>query len=89
MIVMTGFGWSGWSGWAMGHCLVGQEMVGVMSYQKIYRVNSLKCHRVEKISGSMGFWWVWWVWWVRVVKGSMVGGSVKNGCHELSENIWW
>ena len=85
MIVMDGFGWSGGSGWVMGQWSVGQWMVGVMSYQKKYGLNSTKCHKVEKISGSMGVRWVWWVWWVMVGDGSVVGGSVNSGFHELSE----
>ena len=57
MIVMDGFGWSGGSGWVMGQWSVGQWMVGVMSYQKKYGLNSTKCHKVEKISGSTVFGW--------------------------------
>ena len=34
---------------------MGQQMVGVMSYQKIYGLNSVKCYKVEIISGRVGF----------------------------------
>ena len=79
MIVMGGFGWSGWSGWMMG-----QEMVGVMSHQKIYGVNSVKRQKVEKISGSVSFGWLCWVWWVRMGYGSMVAVPwVKGRLHNL------
>ena len=63
-----------WSGWVMGQWSVGQWMVGVMSYQKIYGLNSVKCHKVEMISGWVGFGWVWWIWWVRVGDGLVVSG---------------
>ena len=31
---------------------------------EMHGLNSLKCHKVEKISGSIVFGWVSWVWWV-------------------------
>ena len=73
---------------------MGKWMVGVMSCQKIYCLNSVKCQKVEKMSGWVGlglseFEWVWWVWWVSVGDESVVGGSVNSGCHELLENIWF
>ena len=64
-------------------------MEWVISYQKIFGWNSVKCLKVEKISDSLVFWWVWWVWRVREGNWSMVGGSVNSGYHELSERVWF
>ena len=47
---MGGFGGSGGSGWAMGEWSVGQSIVGVVNYQKIYGLNSVKCLNVKKRS---------------------------------------
>ena len=58
MNVLGGFGWSGWSRWAMGHWLVGQEMVGVMSYQKIYGVNSEKHHKLDNVQLCESQFWL-------------------------------
>ena len=42
-------GGSDGSGWVMGECLVGQWIVGVISFQKVYGLYSLKHHIVEKM----------------------------------------
>ena len=71
-----------------GSLVVGSRAGGCHELSENICVNSVKCHKVEKISGSVSFGWVCRIWWVRVGNGSMVGGSVNNGFHELSENIW-
>ena len=50
--VLSGFGGSDGSVWVMGECTVGQWIVGVISFQKIYGLYGLKHHRVE-ISGDV------------------------------------
>ena len=37
-----------WSGWVLGECSIGQWIVGDISYQKVYGLNSVKCHKMEK-----------------------------------------
>ena len=42
-----GLGWSGGSGNVMGEWFVGQWIVGVISFQKIFGLCGLKGHKVE------------------------------------------
>ena len=51
-LVGQGFGGSGGSERVMGECLVGQWIVGVISFQKIFGLYGLKHHIVE-ISGAV------------------------------------
>ena len=44
----AGFGGSGGSKRVMGECLVGQWIVGVISFQKIFGLYSLECLIVEQ-----------------------------------------
>ena len=46
--VLGGFGGSGGSVWVMGEWSVGQWIVGVISFQKMYGLYGLKHHIVEK-----------------------------------------
>ena len=47
-LVGQGFGGSGGSERVMGECLVGQWIVGVISFQKIFGLYGLERHIVEK-----------------------------------------
>ena len=63
--------------WVMGDGSVGQWILGVMRFQKIFGLYSVERHKVEKGAGQvMGEW-------------SVVSGSVDSGCQKLSENIWF
>ena len=44
-----------------GHWSVGQWIVGVMRFQKIFGLYDVERHKVENWSGQVGSWWVWWV----------------------------
>ena len=50
----TGFGGSGGSERVMGECLMGQGLVGVITFQKIFGLYGLECLIVEKRSGVTG-----------------------------------
>ena len=64
---MGGFGVSVW---VMGEWSVGQWILGVMRFQKIFGLYSVERHKVEKGAGQvMGEW-------------SVVSGSVDSGCHD-------
>ena len=73
----------------MGERAVGQWIVGVISFQKIYALYSVKCQKVEKLSYFASCGWILWVGWVCVGDGEVGSGSVDSGCHQLSENIWF
>ena len=70
--------------WAESHWII-----GVISFQKIYGLYSVKHHKVENWSCKVGCGWVLWVWWVSVGDGGVGSGSVDSGCHQLSENAWF
>ena len=50
--VLCGFGGSGGSVWVMGEWSVGQWIVGVISFQKMYGLYGLK-HLIVEISGDI------------------------------------
>ena len=50
-----GFCGYGWSVWVMGEWAVGYWIVGIMSFQKIYGLYSVKHHKVEKWPYKVGF----------------------------------
>ena len=64
-LVGQGFGGSGGSERVMGECLVGQWIVGVISFQKIFGLYGLERHIVEKR------------WGVTLVHGRTDGRNVK------------
>ena len=51
-LVGQGFGGSGGSERVMGECLVGEWIVGVISFQKIFGLYGLK-HHILEISGDV------------------------------------
>ena len=65
---------------------MGEWIVGVTSFQKIYGLCGVKHQNVENYA-SCG--WILWVGWVCVGDGGVGSGSVDSGCHQLSENIWF
>ena len=50
---------------------VGQWIVGVTSFQKIYDLYSVEHHKLEKWSYKVGCGWGLLVWWVCVDDGSV------------------
>ena len=81
--------WVGGSLWVMGEWEVGQWIVGVNSFQKIYAFYSVKHQKVEKWSYYASCGWILWVGWVCVGDKGVGSGSVDSGCHQISENIWF
>ena len=75
--------------WVMGEWVAGQWIVGVISFQKIYGLCSVKYQKVEKWSYYASCGWILWVGWVCVGDGGVGSGSLDSGCHQLSENIWF
>ena len=68
---------------------MGQWIVGVTSFQKIYALYSVKHQKVEKWSYYASCGWILWVGWVCVGDKGVGSGSVDSGCHQISENIWF
>ena len=54
--------------WAIGEWAE-SHIIGVISFQKIYGLYSVKHHKVEKWSYEVGCGWILWVWWVCVGDG--------------------
>ena len=50
MWAVGGFRGYGGSVWVMAECAVGQWIVGITSFQKIYGLYSVQHHKVEKLS---------------------------------------
>ena len=75
--------------WVMGEWAVGNWIVSVTSFQKIYGLYSVEHHKVEKWSYKVGCGWVLWLWGVCVGDGWVGRVLLDRGCHQLSENIWF
>ena len=54
---------------SVGEWAVGQWIVSVISFQKIYGLYSSEYQKVEKWSKFVVCGWVLWVWWVCVGDG--------------------
>ena len=71
--------------WVIKEWALGQWIVDVTSFQKIYGLYSVKHQKVEKWSYYASCWWILWVGSVSVGDGGVGSGSLDSGCHQLSK----